>query len=293
MSKRKSLPTKISLTSSDEEAIKKNESDLEEDNGVFEEDTIATELNSDLEESDQLNNNRLDKKQLEKLDKSSSAMLNNLMSNKMKRKHKKFRPSDADDNLDYASNNLNNGNNLNSLMNLAIGNNPSAVDLFALSLQSMDNEQLISTMARLTNANALNEQIKDNQQLTKNNNGIFRRRKRSELEDDDENEQRDEENTKANLTANLLAALNQQQQQLTNNNLNEQLTIEAQLSKVRKQLPDNNEAKQDAERRLKDMFKQINELQEKLKQQTEVQQNGNSLVNGSAFNTNLSLDIVS
>lgn len=322
MPKRKSLPTKISLSSSDEEAVKKslnefkqNESDMEEDNGVFEEEDNATELNSDIEDNldtdtqqsinRNLNNNQLDKKDQLNSDK-SSAMLNNLMSNAvqaMKKTHKKFRSNETDDNLDNFTNNLNNSNNLNSLMNLAMGNQSglSPVDIFTLS-QMDNNEQILSTIARLANANALNNDqqisIKKEHQQTKNNNGLIRRRKRSEEDEDNETKEDEDDCKTNNLTTNLLAAITNNQQQQPINNLNEQIPltqiIEAQLSNVRKTLPDN-ESKQETERKIFDIVKQISELKEKLmlnQQTTEVQQNGNSLANGSTFN-NLPLDIVS
>ena len=305
MSKRKSQPTKISLTSSDEETVKKNEfkdeSDLE-DNGVFEDDTAATELNSETDETPdnveefkhQLDNRKEQQQQQQQLNfDKQSAILNSLMSSTvqaMNRKHKKLRPSESEENIDGFANNLNNlnsnlngGNNLSSLMNLAMGNQ-SAIDLFALNLQSIDNgDQFLSTMARLSNPNALNDQqSKDNQQTPKTNNGIFRRRKRSEIEDDEELDL-SKDDLKANLNATLLEIANNQ----TVNSLSND-TIAHQLSNMRKQQSDN-DTKQDAERKVLELIKQINELKEKINQQTEVQQNGNSLVNGSTFNSPLNM----
>lgn len=315
MSKRKSLPIKLSLTNSDEESknigeFKANESDFEDDNGVFEEDT-ATELNSETEDTDspQLSNSAENKRNLSQpslgTDKASSAMLNSLSQQAMKRKHKKFRPSESEENVENFTNNMNNGSsnsNLSSLMSLAMGNSQSAYDLFALS--SMGNGQLLSTLARFASANNNHQDqqpataSKEHNQPTKNNNGIFRRRKRSELDEDEDNEPKDEYNDlkATDQTANLLAAISNLQQPQPTANSNDQQSLAqmvGQLSGGRK-APSENEVKQENDRKLLEVIKQFNDLKEKLmlnQQQSEVP-NGNSLANGSAFN-NLQLDIVS
>lgn len=269
--KRKSQPIKISLTSSDDEAMKnelknelKNGDDLDE-NGVFED-----EICNESELTNQLNlgdlNTQFDNKE------ASSAMLNSLnsfiMSDSvqaaMKRKQKKLRSNESEENnnienftsnLNNLNNNLNNlnsnlngNNNLNSLMNLAMGNQ-STVDLFALGLQSMNNnnEQLLSTLARLTSANTLNDQtssLKDNQTTTKANNGVQRRRKITEIEDNDDDTVKEQ-----SLNDTLLAALNQSNE----------------TADVRKE----NDTKE-AELKVIEMIKQLT-------------QNGSGLVNGSTF----------
>lgn len=313
MSKRKpSLPIKLSLTNSDEESVKKNlgefragESDFDDDNGVFEEDT-ATELNSETEDTDspQLSgsNPTENKRSPQQLgtDKASSAMLNSLSQQAMKRKHKKFRPSESEENVENFTNNMNNGSNTNlsSLMSLAMGNSQSAYDLFA----SMGNGQFLSTLARFASANNHQDQqpaalSKEPNQQTKNNNGLFKRRKRSELEEDEDAEPKDEySDLKAtDQTANLLAAISNLQQPQSTANSNEQLPLAQMVSQLTggRRAPSDSEAKQESDRKLFEMLKQFNELKEKLmmNQPAEVP-NGNSLANGSAFN-NLQLDIVS
>ena len=307
MSKRKSLPIKLSLTNSDEESVKKNlgefkvnESDFEDDNGVFEEDA-ATELNSETEDTDspqQLGGSNLGEskrtQQALSSDKASSAMLNSLSQQAMKRKHKKFRPSESEENAENFTNNLNNGsnNNLSSLMSLAMGNNQSAYDLFALS--SMGNGQLLNTLARFASANNHADQqpaAASKEQPTKNN-GLFKRRKRSELEEDEDNEPKDDYNDlkATDQTASLLAAISNFQQPQSNSN--EQLAqMVGQLAGGRKSSADT-DAKHENDRKLIEVFKQLNDLKEKLMLNQSEVPNGNSLANGSAFN-NLQLDIVS
>ena len=311
MSKRKSLPTKLSLTNSDEESVKKSlgefktagESDFEDDNGVFEDDA-ATELNSETEDTDnpqQLSSQADAKRNQPALnhsaDKASSAMLNSLSQQAMKRKHKKFRPSESEENAENFTNNMNNGsNNLSSLMSLAMGNSQSAYDLFALSSMGNNSQQLLSTLARFASANNHQEQqttavSKEHHQQTKNN-GLFRRRKRSELEEDEDNEPKDEYNDlkATDQTASLLAAISNLQQPQSTANSNEQIPLAqmvGQLAGGRKQ-PSDSDVKQENERKLLEVLRKCGLM---LNQQSEVP-NGNSLANGSAFN-NLQLDIVS
>lgn len=311
MSKRKNQPTKLSLTNSDEESVKKDlgefkaESDYEEDNGVFEDDA-ATELNSETEEntenaqqlSDPADAKRNQPASNHNAEKASSAMLNSLSQQAMKRKHKKFRPSESEENAENFTNNLNNGSsNLSSLMSLAMGNSQSAYDLFALSSMSNNNsnQQLLSTLARFASAN--NQQpeqpavSKEHNQQTKNN-GLFRRRKRSELDEDEDNEPKDEYNDlkATDQTASLLAAISSLQQPAPTANNNEQNALAqmvGQLTGGRKQ-PSDSDVKQENERKLLEVLRKCGLM---LNQPSEVP-NGNSLANGSAFN-NLQLDIVS
>lgn len=278
--KRKSLPKKVSLTGSDDELSTKHdqnefrtENDLN-DNGVFEEDTI-TEINSDQEDLDNQSFMKLSQKD------QSSAMLNNLIFNTdMKRKHKKFRPSDAEENnLDCFTELNGNNNNLASLVSsLASGQTP--IDLLTLFTNSTNEQN-----------NQINQVTKD---LNKTNGPFRRKRSELELEDDDQKALNDVIKSN-NLSANLLATMTNNQ--TTNKLSNEQSTplqsaVDVQLSYLRKEetLP-TNDTKQNSSSIIQ-LLKQIIQLKEKNLNQTEIQ-NGNSLVNGSASNTNLSMDIVS